>query len=179
MIINMRDSKYPHLISGLKKMIDKLPPNMVIAEIGSYAGHSTKLFLDNGSIDHMYCIDPWLAGYDDTDGASYSDMTEVESEFDKRIMSEYDNVTKVKKLSVDAVSDFPDEFFDVVYIDGNHLYDAVIADINAYRPKVKKGGIISGHDYWTQGMVDPKKAVDEIFGEPDFVFEDGSWMVIL
>ena len=177
MIINMRDEKFPNMISGLKKLIDEFPSDIVMAEIGCYTGQSTKLFLDNATIKTMYCIDPWLCGYDDADGASHSDMTEVEQEFDKRITSNYPNVHKIKKLSMDAVSDFDDGFFDIVYIDGNHLYDAVVEDINGYLPKVKNGGIICGHDYWTTGIVDPKKAVDDIFGKPDSVFEDGSWMV--
>ena len=56
-------------------------------------------------------------------------------------------VELVRKYSVDAAADYPDEYFDYVHIDADHTYDAVLADLNAWWPKVKVGGVISGHDY--------------------------------
>jgi hypothetical protein len=53
----------------------------------------------------------------------------------------------IRKWSVDAHKDFPDSFFDFVYIDGNHEFEHVTEDIANWSKKVKKGGIISGHDY--------------------------------
>lgn len=173
-MINMRDGE--NSIQGLKDLISCLPNNIIIGEIGCYTGQSTEIFIYSGKIQTMYCIDPWESGYDDTDVASRSNMVDVESEFDKRILAVYDNVVKVKKSSHDAVLDFDDEFFDVIYIDGNHLYDAVIKDITLYLPKIKSNGIICGHDYWNDNC-DPKKAVDKIFGKPDKVFTDSSWLI--
>ena len=138
---------------------------------------STKIFLDNASVSKMYCIDPWIGGYDENDGASFSNMDEVEAEFDERIYTKYTNVIKIKELSVDACEQFEDEFFDVVYIDGDHTYNGVMSDIRSYLPKVKHGGLLCGHDYWDSGLVAPKQAVDDVFGKPDMVFSDGSWMI--
>ena len=42
---------------------------------------------------------------------------------------------------------FEDESLDFIYIDANHAYDFVVEDINLWFPKLKKGGIFSGHDY--------------------------------
>ena len=42
---------------------------------------------------------------------------------------------------------FPDSFFDWVYIDANHVAPYVAEDISAWWPKVKPGGVFSGHDY--------------------------------
>ena len=53
------------------------------------------------------------------------------------------------------------EAFDFVFIDADHSYEAVRADILAYRPLVKRGGILAGHDYapkW-EGV---RQAVDEL-----------------
>jgi hypothetical protein len=52
---------------------------------------------------------------------------------------------------------------DSVYIDASHHFADVMADIAAWRPLVKPGGIIAGHDYWTAnvGVMD---AVNESFG---------------
>jgi hypothetical protein len=41
----------------------------------------------------------------------------------------------------------PDEALDFVYIDGNHGYDFIMQDIILWAPKVRSGGVISGHDY--------------------------------
>lgn len=47
-------------------------------------------------------------------------------------------------LMVDLV---PDDSLALLYIDGDHSYDGVLGDVNAWRKKVKKGGIIAFHDY--------------------------------
>lgn len=65
--------------------------------------------------------------------------------------------------SSEILEQFPDSFFDWVYIDGNHLYDYVRKDLEVSLRKVKPGGFITGDDYteggWWEGGV--KKAVDE------------------
>ena len=66
--------------------------------------------------------------------------------------------------SIKAAKEFEDGSLDFVYIDANHSYDAVKADILAWLPKVKKGGIIGGHDLdWGEHEYEVLKAVKEIF----------------
>ena len=66
--------------------------------------------------------------------------------------------------SVKSAENYKDESLDVVFIDAMHTYEGCKGDIAAYFPKVKKGGIISGHDYADAhpGVI---KAVDEFFKE--------------
>ena len=45
------------------------------------------------------------------------------------------------------VDNYEDGFFDYVYIDSSHLYEDTVRDIAQWWPKIKKGGIIAGHDY--------------------------------
>lgn len=45
------------------------------------------------------------------------------------------------------VDNYEDESFDYVYIDSDHSYEATSKDIELWWPKVKKGGILAGHDY--------------------------------
>ena len=68
---------------------------------------------------------------------------------------------------------------DFVYIDGNHQYDYVINDIKLSLKKLKKNGIISGHDYGSKIHMGVTQAVQEIFTKPDIVFKDKSWLVML
>jgi len=49
--------------------------------------------------------------------------------------------------SFDAVKEFPDEYFDFIYIDADHTYEGCSRDIKDWWPKVKKGGVFCGHDY--------------------------------
>jgi hypothetical protein len=70
--------------------------------------------------------------------------------------------TPIKKLSVDAAKDFEDESLDFVYIDAAHDYINVSNDLKAWYPKIKIGGIVSGHDYSKlRDHFDVIKAVDE------------------
>jgi hypothetical protein len=55
--------------------------------------------------------------------------------------------TIIKKYSMDALADFEDDSLDFVYIDANHTLPYVCMDIFGWERKVKRGGIISGHDY--------------------------------
>ena len=53
----------------------------------------------------------------------------------------------IRKHSVVAAADVTDGSLDFVFIDADHTYPAVVADIAAWWPKVKPGGWIGGHDY--------------------------------
>jgi len=53
----------------------------------------------------------------------------------------------IRDYSVDAAKRFEDESLDFVYIDAEHDYENIKQDIEAWAPKVRKGGMVSGHDY--------------------------------
>ncbi len=74
-----------------------------------------------------------------------------------------DYVTPFQMSSIEASTKFPDNSLDFVFIDANHWYDDVMSDLNHWYPKVKMGGVISGHDY-TRGHAEVIKAVDYFFG---------------
>jgi predicted O-methyltransferase YrrM len=63
-----------------------------------------------------------------------------------RTLKKYDCLP-IRLPSVKAAELFEDESIDFVYIDGDHAYEPVMADLKAWIPKVRKGGIVSGHDY--------------------------------
>jgi len=67
-------------------------------------------------------------------------------------------IKMLKSKSVDAAKDFNQEI-DFMFIDGDHSYEGVKADIDAWFPKLKSGGIIILHDIgWAEGVI---RVVDE------------------
>jgi hypothetical protein len=61
-------------------------------------------------------------------------------------MSPY-NHEFVRKTSIEAAKDFEDESLDFMYLDANHRFEHVVNDLVAWVPKIRSGGIVSGHDY--------------------------------
>lgn len=160
---------------GLQDLINNIPTKGTMIEIGTFTGESTVIFGDH--FEKVIGIDPMLQDYDVQDPTSKFNFNEVLDMFNDRV-KDYKNISLVQKTSDDAVLDFTDESFDFIYIDGIHQYENVKQDIINYLPKVKKGGVIGGHDYGPH-WPGVKVAVDEMFGQPDKVFKDTSWIKFL
>jgi len=69
------------------------------------------------------------------------------------------------------------ESLDLIFLDAQHEYEGIKKDIECWLPKVKKGGIISGHDYnphklFEPGMNGVGRAVTEKFGKVNLEHDD-------
>lgn len=166
-------------ILGLLKLVNfnfKSRTDLVMLEIGSYAGQSTECFYLSNKFKQIYCIDPWSNYNDPGDFASYTNHL-AESEFDKRIAN-MENIYKLKAFSYEIHELFQNEFFDLIYIDGCHTYEAVKQDIKLYLPKLKADGVLAGHDFNLPGV---NQAVIELCsyngGIATTNFEDSSWSI--
>lgn len=115
------------------------------AEIGVERGlYSKQLCQENHGLK-LYAVDPWLAYQGYREHVSQEKLDGF-FEITKQRLSGYD-AHLIRKTSVDAAKDFKDGSLDFVYLDGNHEFSHVAADISAWTPKVRKGGIVAGHDY--------------------------------
>lgn len=88
------------------------------------------------------------------------------------------NAEIIKELSIDAVKKFEDASLDFVYIDANHRFDYVVMDIIEWTKKVRKGGIVSGHDYEkskTKGVIQAVDGYISSHGLSLKVLEDTTW----
>jgi hypothetical protein len=63
-----------------------------------------------------------------------------------------------------AAHDIRDNSVDFVFIDASHDYESVMADITAWLPKVRRGGVLAGHDYLLPNFPGVIRAVDEVLG---------------
>lgn len=114
------------------------------AEIGVYKGEFSEKYCKEGL--KLYAIDPWRS-YDDYEDSRGQKKLNSIYEHTKRLLAPYKNCTIIRKTSMDAAKDFADGSLDFVYIDGNHQFKYVAEDISEWSKKVKKGGVIAGHDY--------------------------------
>jgi hypothetical protein len=166
---------------GLRALVQELPLNAEVVEIGSYAGESAEIFIRCGKLKQLWCVDPWQNDYDGNDKASYTcPMQVVEQCFDKMrenlpILGGRDCVTKLKMTSQQASTIFEPASLDFVYIDGCHLFESVMEDLTLWLPKIRPNGLIGGHDF-AEWYPDIMKAVREVVGEPDKTFADSSWI---
>ena len=182
-ILQRPEETHKFLIEGLKNLCDKyLKPNSVIVEIGSYAGESAEIFLESGKVSKIICIDPWENGYDNSDESSYkAPMSFVESIFDKKTSRFGDKVLKLKMTAEEAHSSIEDGSVDLIYLDGEHTYEANERYLNLYNSKLKSDGFMCGHD-WGYGELgktghSQTEAVRLFFdSEPIDVFPDNSWV---
>src|SRR3990167_6105142 len=134
-------------VEGLYPLITKFyKPEFKIVEVGSLEGISTLLF--SGCVNTVYSVDCYDYKVPETGRIPEHDQMFVEAErmFISRTKN-VKNIIKIRKTSVEAAKDFEDASLDAIYIDAEHDEDSVREDVRAWRPKIKRGGILSGHDF--------------------------------
>jgi predicted O-methyltransferase YrrM len=136
-------------IAGVKRFV----------EVGvAYGYHAQHLIAEIPDLSYTG-VDPYLPSYDpsdafDADVARLFDCEPVEAmdRLHGAVSASVDShqggdSRLVREPSVDASTQFADASLDAVFVDGNHLADAVSADIAAWFPKLRRGGILLGDDY--------------------------------
>ena len=138
-----------------QKMLAMLPKNAICAEIGVWTGQFSIQILEVTEPAELTLIDPWdmiSAQPDDNRSNDKHADADFMSGMYRSIVDLYGklpNVRIVKGLSEPVLASYPNDYFDWVYIDGNHLYDFVLKDIQISFQKVKPGGVIVGDDlFW-------------------------------
>ena len=109
----------------------------------------------------LLCVDPY-APYHDV--YEYYDTERQQRIFEEAKASvaefaEAERLELVRKFSYDVAQNVPDSSLDFVFIDALHTYEGVKEDLQAWMPKIKKGGFLSGHDFGMDGV---NKAVKEL-----------------
>lgn len=143
------------------------------AEIGvAYGGHSEAILL-NTRIDTLYSIDPYSLEHDNTDGYTLpngQNFTQKEYEelngfAQTRLFKAAGSRSKFIRLSSHAAfAYFCNKIdLDFVFIDARHRYEDLYTDIYLWKEVIRKGGMISGHDYGHESYPGIKRAVDEWF----------------
>ncbi len=128
----------------------------VIVEIGSWKGKSTTclgLGSRAGNSIPIFAVDRHLGTFPEWQ----ANVTAAGID---------DLVTPIRGLSQEVVADFHEEI-ELLFIDGAHTYDLVLADWDLWVPKVVPGGVVAMHD--TTGFPDVKRVAEErLYKSPDF-----------
>ena len=164
-------------------LLENTPENGTFVELGTWKGKSTT-FLVTEMVNRNRKINFHAIDLFEND-PNISDEKEINAYGKKfSILDEYRNNTAhlsayyntIVSDSSLAANQFEDQSVDTIFIDAGHTYNAVKSDILSWLPKIKKGGIISGHDYRESWKNDVIKAVNETLGKPDFV-ENSCWFI--
>ncbi len=143
-------------------LIGSIPPNGKFAECGAWLGKSSSYLCDAIAQYRAditpYIIDSWQASADETEMLKLVASSDVYQTFLNNMGNR--KFEHIKALSVDACSQFSDEYFDVIFIDMCHAYEFVKEDLAVWYPKLKYGGYFAGHDWSNPGVY---RAVTEKF----------------
>lgn len=153
-------------------------PHSVGAEIGVFEGDTTvRLLAGLPNLKSLICVDSFEHYPEHTrtlnpkkDKFYRADFPTVKQLFTSRVQQASRGTEVIIKnmYSVAAAKEVADRSLDFVFIDANHAYEYVLADIEAWLPKVKRGGLITGHDYGVKGATGKfgvKAAVQKVFGD--------------
>ena len=137
----------------LYDMLKIVPPGGVGIELGVGEGNTTVSLLKITQPSRLYLVDYWTSQEWSTYPDSYNiDQCGQDSRF-RKVLQKFKSeiasgaVEVRKTMTVDASKAFEDEHFDWIYLDANHSYPAVLTDLQAFYPKLKRGGLLFAHDY--------------------------------
>lgn len=132
------------------------------AEVGVFRGEFAEVILQSWKGSQLILVDPWRNLEDYLDSWNLSDK-EAEDNYMISVdrLSRFSGRVRILRMrSEEAAAKIPDGFLDFVYIDANHSYTHSKKDLELWYPKVRSGGVFSGHDYF-DALADAKM-------EPDF-----------
>lgn len=132
-----------------KTLYTQFPKDAIGAELGVQRGENAFVLLEAAKPRRLHLIDKW---------ESRSKWRNTQQRF-----GHLPEVILHRGLTQQVVREFDDSYFDWIYIDADHAYRAVLQDLRLYHAKVKKDGLVFGHDFFNHGIVkmDVIKAVLE------------------
>jgi len=140
-------------LGGLPTLIERVcKPDMRMIEVGSWRGFSTNVILEATTSCPsavLYCVDHWQGSPSTNQPDEIKRLGEdiYETFLRNMFLLNYSHrVIPIKLDSQKAATLFPDAFADLIFIDADHMYDKIQADIKSWWPKVKQGGVFCGHD---------------------------------
>lgn len=155
----------------IQSLIAILKPRTIV-EIGvAYGYHAQHILRSNPKVKY-FGIDPFISGYDSSDlfdrdvGELFktdpaAGMERLYSAVSMGLEREFGSRAEILRMSsISAEKEFEDESVDLVFVDGDHRFEAVEKDLAEWWPKIRSGGILVGDDYKWDGV---RKAARRFF----------------
>jgi hypothetical protein len=116
-----------------------------ILEIGSFEGYSSLYFLENFPYSTVTCVDMWKNNEEQKE----FDLSKIEISFDKNTHKYKNNLKKYKQSSDQFFKNTNDiiNYYDIIYVDGDHYYETVFRDVMNSFKALKVGGIMILDDF--------------------------------
>lgn len=170
--------------SWITRCIGRIPDGGQYLEVGCWQGksaiHAAKQVQLSGKKITVWSVDTFEGSPDETahqymiESLPEGGLHRVAQENIKR-HGVHEIVKLVKGESTRVAEHFEDGSLDAVFLDGGHSYGAVYADVMAWLPKVKPGGILAGDDYHEGEFPGVVRAVKELL--PKAVVLGRTWEV--
>jgi hypothetical protein len=152
-VTEMRRLRRRHHIPAFLK---KHGLNSTICEVGVYRGENLKQLLACAS-GTVYAVDPWMSSKDPKVTGGKETQADMDAMYQSVLALEEQHLSKptliVLRMTSEQAATKINTPLDFVYIDACHSYEAVKADIGLWWPKIRPGGILSGHDYVTHKSI--------------------------
>lgn len=135
-------------------LIRCLPSNSTVCEIGVDQGNFSDAILKNCNPSRLHLIDPWCHIPSEDYIRDTVNVADHEQEikyrnvlyrFSANVLS--GQTTIHRDFSYNVMKEFNNKYFDWIYVDGMHTYNAVLDDLNICYDKLKDTGFILGHDF--------------------------------
>lgn len=168
----INDNEIKFLMNNVMEYQQKILNTINILEIGSFMGKSSCALF--GSIDgyygmsNLYCIDNW-SKFGSSKEKCIRNLSKLKMDFNLN-----GNFLILNGDSYTFVDYFEDNTIDVIFIDGDHNYNSVYNDIKNYYSKLKKGGILLGHDFRKNVSGRVMDAVVHLLGKDFSVMKKGT-----
>jgi len=134
---------------ALQWLYEKASECVNVIEIGCWMGRSTHAFL-SGCRGTVYAVDHFKGSPSEIDTVHVRAKTENIHQIFLSNVGHFSNLVTLKMDSIEASKLFGEKWFDMVFIDGDHDYQPVKNDIEAWLPKCKK--FFCGHDLAQGGV---------------------------
>jgi cephalosporin hydroxylase len=148
------------IIPYYQGLTEQLPRNAVMVEVGVAHGRSLVYMAERLVVLGREDVELW--GVDFWPGHEVRKIQATLARFGRPNVT--DMIRLVRCDGVRAARLFDDHSIDVVFEDSDHTKEGVSRTINAWLPKVKRGGILAGHDYSRADWPGVVEAVDDILG---------------
>lgn len=162
-----------------RSVVEHAQDGQKFVEVGCWKGKSIAFLgveiINSGKNIVMDAVDTWEGSVEHLDPSSpfYEPLLKhkdgLYNHFLQNIEPLKQVVRPIRMNSFEASQTYKDSSVDFVFIDASHDYENVVKDIQAWLPKIKRSGVLAGHD-----IIHPpiKQAVADVLGETFYVHRD-------